>query len=136
MSRDIRSPSAGGRAKHYMGSDIKKLTARSPRAKVMQRIVRAYRQKIRRQLQNGQEFAFWHVIGNIEEPFFAKHIEDHFKRGMTWNNYGEWQLVNTKPIKVQTAKDFYRHVHYANYIPKWLQPRTPPILKNGTLARQ
>ena len=27
-----------------------------------------------------------------------KHIEDNFKNGMSWDNYGEWHIDHIRPI--------------------------------------
>jgi hypothetical protein len=60
------------------------------------------------------------------------HIEQHFQKGMTWKNYGEWQMMHIKPsLSIYTSKDFYRYVHYGNYRPIWKNRETKIILKNN-----
>lgn len=61
------------------------------------------------------------LIGcNIEE--FMIHIERQFKKGMTWENYGEWELDHIKPccsfdlLKESEQKKCF---NYSNSQPLW-----------------
>lgn len=127
---------AGGRAKLYMVLDIMERAEHLRRSKVLQRIIRAYKSKIRRQLAAGSAFSFWRVIGNIDRERLVKHIERYFEDGMTWDNYGEWHLVNTKPFsQPQTSEEFYKYVYYKNFRPEWKVSRELPVLRNGHVVK-
>jgi hypothetical protein len=57
---------------------------------------------------------------NIEE--FKEHIKKKFKKGMTWNNYGKWELDHIKPccsfnlIDLEQQKQCF---HHTNIQPLW-----------------
>lgn len=52
---------------------------------------------------------------------FQKHIEDQFTDGMTWNNFGEWQIDHIVPIKFNnpTLQQVIARLHYTNTQPLW-----------------
>jgi hypothetical protein len=57
---------------------------------------------------------------SIEE--FKEHIEKKFKKGMTWNNYGEWELDHIKPCCSFDLTDLEQQklcFHYTNIQPLW-----------------
>jgi hypothetical protein len=54
--------------------------------------------------------------------FFKDYIENKFKKGMSWTNYGEWHLDHIKPLAnfdLSVKKEFLLAVHYSNYQPLW-----------------
>ena len=59
------------------------------------------------------------ILGiNIEN--FKIYIENQFKDGMSWNNYGKWQLDHKVPISIANNKEeFYKLNHYTNFRPRW-----------------
>lgn len=55
---------------------------------------------------------------SVEE--FAKHIENQFIEGMTWDNQGEWHVDHIIPISsAKTLKDREKLFHYTNCQPLW-----------------
>jgi hypothetical protein len=61
------------------------------------------------------------LIGcNIKE--FKIHIEQQFKKNMTWNNYGKWELDHIKPCCSFDLTDIEQQklcFHYSNTQPLW-----------------
>ena len=54
--------------------------------------------------------------------FLRSYLEKQFKDGMTWDNYGEWEIDHIKPIS--SAKDFADVIklnHYTNLQPLWAE---------------
>ena len=48
------------------------------------------------------------------------HIESQFKEGMTWDNYGEWEIDHIKPLSIaETENEMYKLCHYTNLQPLW-----------------
>jgi hypothetical protein len=53
---------------------------------------------------------------------FKEHLESKFKHGMTWNNYGRWELDHIIPLSAVDLTDrdeFIKVVHYTNIQPLW-----------------
>jgi len=53
------------------------------------------------------------------------HIENQFKDGMTWDNYGEWHIDHIVPIKYRKEnkepclEEIIKRLHYKNLQPLW-----------------
>lgn len=55
-----------------------------------------------------------------DPEFLIRHIEMQFIDGMTWDNYGEWEIDHIYPIsKAKAIDDVYRLNHYTNLRPLW-----------------
>lgn len=57
---------------------------------------------------------------SIEE--FKLYIEGKFKEGMSWSNYGKWQLDHIRPtssFNLNELKDQQECFHYSNFQPLW-----------------
>lgn len=51
---------------------------------------------------------------------FRIYIEAKFTEGMTWENYGEWELDHITPISLaKTEEEVYKLNHYTNFQPLW-----------------
>jgi hypothetical protein len=49
-----------------------------------------------------------------------QHLERQFTKGMTWDNYGEWQIDHIYPLaKATTEEELIRLCHYTNLQPLW-----------------
>lgn len=61
------------------------------------------------------------ILGcTIEE--FRIYIESKFKKGMTFENYGEWHLDHIVPVFVAKNEDeVVKLCHYTNYQPLWAE---------------
>jgi hypothetical protein len=52
--------------------------------------------------------------------FVKKYIEAQFKKGMTWDNYGEWHIDHIKPLSsAKDEKELISLSHYTNLQPLW-----------------
>ena len=50
------------------------------------------------------------------------HIESRFKNGMTWDNYGEWQIDHIIPLaSAKTEQELIQLCHYTNLQPLWFE---------------
>lgn len=50
----------------------------------------------------------------------ARHLEEKFKPGMTWENRGEWHIDHIVPLaSAKTEEDLLRLCHYTNLQPLW-----------------
>ena len=71
-----------------------------------------------KQIAKGQETFGYSVIE------LRKHLENHFKKGMNWGNYGEWTIDHKKPVcsfVCESVKDdaFKRCWSLDNLQPLW-----------------
>lgn len=60
------------------------------------------------------------IILGCKIEFFKTYIESLFKKGMTYENHGEWHLDHIIPISSATnEEDVIKLCHYTNYQPLW-----------------
>lgn len=68
-------------------------------------------------------------------PEFRSYIEAQFEPGMSWENWGEWELDHIKPLSSFDLTDraqFLEACHYENYQPLW---RADNLAKRDNLGR-
>ena len=59
------------------------------------------------------------LIGCSHEEAF-KHIESQFKKGMSWDNYGEWHVDHKICLcEAETKLEMEKLCHYTNLQPLW-----------------
>jgi hypothetical protein len=52
--------------------------------------------------------------------FAKQHIESNFKKGMHWDNYGDWHIDHKYPLsKAKTEKEIIELFNYKNLQPLW-----------------
>lgn len=86
--------------------------------------------KLRHNLSNRTSAAFrnrsWNKNSKTQEMLGAdyetafNHIESRFKQGMSWDNFGEWQIDHIIPLaSAKTEKELIQLCHYTNLQPLW-----------------
>lgn len=61
-------------------------------------------------------------LHGADVPSILKHLEKQFKDGMTWDNYGEWEIDHIKPcaaFDLRKKKEQRECFHYTNLQPLW-----------------
>jgi hypothetical protein len=59
------------------------------------------------------------ILG-IDWKGFKIYIENKFKDGMSWKNYGEWEFDHIIPISLgNTLDEIYKLNHHTNFQPLW-----------------
>jgi len=85
------------------------------RNNLSRRIIKALRGKIKKSKSTMQ------LIGcTIKE--LKQHLENQFKEGMDWNNYGKWHIDHIIPcarFNLDNEKEQQNCFHYANLQPMW-----------------
>ena len=63
-----------------------------------------------------------------------KHIERQFKKGMSWDNYGDWHIDHIIPLaSANTEKRLKELCHYTNLQPLWAEEN---LSKNASINNQ
>ena len=61
-----------------------------------------------------------HSILGCSFEFFASYIKEKFQEGMTWSNYGKWQLDHIVPVSLgEIEEEVVALNHYTNFQPLW-----------------
>jgi hypothetical protein len=71
---------------------------------------------------------------SIEELY--KHLESKFQPGMTWKNYGKWQIDHIKPLcrfDLTDRKQLKIACHYTNLQPLWAKDNLEKRKYDGTI---
>lgn len=67
-------------------------------------------------MKTGPGFA---LLGCTVE-FLKAHLQDQFKPGMSWDNYGAWEIDHRKPLaSAGTEPDVLALFHFTNLQPLW-----------------
>lgn len=74
---------------------------------------------IRSRLKSKKTKRTCEILGCTIENF-KDYIESKFQDGMSWDNYGVWELDHIYPISLAvTQSDVYKLNHYTNFQPLW-----------------
>lgn len=58
----------------------------------------------------------------IDYERYKKYIESKFKKGMSWDNYGEWHIDHIMPLATATTEEeLLKLCHYSNTQPLWAE---------------
>ena len=61
----------------------------------------------------------YNILGN-DWGIIKEHFELLFQPGMSWNNYGEWEIDHIIPLsKAKNEDDVIKLCHYTNLQPLW-----------------
>jgi hypothetical protein len=61
----------------------------------------------------------YEILGCTFEEF-KQYLEKQFKKGMSWNNHGEWHLDHIYPVSLAKDEDeLIKLNHYTNFQPLW-----------------
>ena len=70
------------------------------------------------------------ILGCSYDKAF-KHIENQFRDGMSWDNYGKWHIDHIIPLcSATTVEELEKLCHYTNLQPLWAEEN---ILKGGKM---
>lgn len=75
-------------------------------------------------LKDGKNGRHWENVVDFTQKELREHLENQFKKGMTWSNYGEWHVDHEIPVSVfnfdsYTDLDFRRCWSLSNLRPMW-----------------
>jgi len=71
------------------------------------KLSRAIRTKIVRTLHKGRKNRQkWEILVGYSVEQLQQHLEEQFKSGMDWSNYGEWHIDHITPISAYDYADY------------------------------
>ena len=88
------------------------------------RIANSLRARVRNaiKLQKGSKGGHFEELLGISIPELLIHFEKQFKEGMSWDNYGVWNIDHIKPLSVYNLCDVdeqRKACHFTNLQPLW-----------------
>lgn len=99
-----------GRGEYY-----KRRMGRDKRFETMEKI-----RKVTREVMKGERDTVKYL--GTDTAGLRAHLEAQFKPGMTWSNYGKWQIDHRSPLsRARSREDFITVMHYSNLQPLWAE---------------
>jgi len=110
--------------KKYAIKHPEKLRAKSLRYYRNNKISCCISRVIRRSLNGNKNGCKWQQLVGFSLEQLKSHLEKLFQHGMTWENYGEWQIDHIKPISsfsfcLSSDPDFKECWSLKNLQPLW-----------------
>lgn len=72
-----------------------------------------------------------------ERGDLVNHLELQFSKGMTWDNYGDWEIDHIVPLSsAKSEEELHRLCHYTNLQPLWKKENRQKgnRIKKGSIA--
>jgi len=88
------------------------------------RIARVLRSRIREALKNGSKSAKTELLLGISILDFKIFVERQFGIGMTWENYGKWEIDHIRSLSsfnLTKPREQFKAFHYTNMQPLWMK---------------
>jgi len=103
---------------------LAKKTRDKKRSDPKNRICESVSQGLRYYLKHKKEGKGWSLLLNFTSNELVRHLEKHFRPGMSWENYGKWHIDHKVPVSVFNFKsaediDFKRCWDLKNLQPMW-----------------
>ncbi len=84
------------------------------------------KQNLRKRLNAALKVKTWHKNSKFNEYIgcnlfkLRHHLELQFNHGMSWDNYGKWEIDHIIPLSLaKTEQELYKLSHYMNLQPLW-----------------
>lgn len=104
--------------KEYMSNYVKQRRANDPLFRIAANM-RISTRKYCIAIKQNKNFSLSKAIG-CSRDYFKKYIEDKFTEGMSWDNYGMWEIDHIKPLSLALSVDDINELsHYTNLQPLW-----------------
>ena len=98
-----------------------KYVSETRKQSIQWRIAKRLRNRMREMLDGCKHESALKLLGcSIED--FKSHIQSQFKKGMAWNNYGDWHIDHIQPCaSYDLQQEQHRKLcfHYSNMRPLW-----------------
>lgn len=117
-----------------------KIYKRKQRNKLHNKIARQIRKRVVRVIKKRQNNHYIKEVSSVQNKHLGctkyeliRHLESKFLPGMTWENYGEWEIDHIKPISnfnFNKPEEVKQINHFTNLLPMW---RNDNLLKSNQL---
>lgn len=107
--------------REWYRKNAKEIYARR-RARPYEKMAAAVRARVYECLKKGYKSVKTEKLIGMTFKELKVYIEDRFKEGMTWENYGEWHIDHIIPISsfdLTKAENQKKAFHYTNLQPLW-----------------
>ena len=98
-------------------------------------IRRVIRRRFNMAIKNRSHISsIWNHVGCSMVEFIS-HIERQWKIGMTWDNYGEWQLDHIEPLfkfNLSDTDELNAAMNFKNFQPLWKEEHIDKCRKDGS----
>jgi hypothetical protein len=105
----------------WKARDVKR-KRRKEKEDTMTGFIQKMRVCVRKSIKRGgytKKSRTYEILG-AEWDFVKSYLESMFKDGMTWENYGEWEIDHIIPISSGNTEDeVIKLCHYSNLQPLW-----------------
>lgn len=102
---------------------IRRIYARKKRKlDILCKLAHNIRNRLRSAIKNNQKSGSAINDLGCSIEYFKKCIEKQFRKGMSWNNYGQWHIDHIKPLSkfnLTNRQEFLKACHYTNLQPLW-----------------
>lgn len=95
---------------------------RKRRLRPYEKIAAAMRTRITECIKKGYKSEKTEKLLGMTMKELKKYLEEQFKEGMSWKNYGEWHIDHIKPLAsfdLVKPKEQKKAFHYTNLQPLW-----------------
>ena len=98
-------------------------------------LAQVFRSRVTKALRGDKELSSQDYLG-CDIATFRAHLESQFKDGMSWDNYGDWNIGHWVPLqykidgKTPTLEEVTQRLHYINTQPLW-RVKTARASKSG-----
>lgn len=108
--------------KNKVALNEKKKTYQNKRRKtdIKYRLIESQRSRVNKFLKEKSKSVTTKELLGCSLDYFKKYLEDKFQFGMTWDNYGDWEIDHIYPFsKAKSLEDLKILFHYSNTQPLW-----------------
>jgi hypothetical protein len=103
----------------YRNEYLKKYNKNRRKIDINFRLKRSISSRIRDAIKNNKVNSFVFYLG-CDIEFYKQYLEEKFQDGMSWDNYGEWEIDHIRPLSLfDLRENFLEAFHYENTQPLW-----------------
>ena len=102
----------------------RRIIERKRRKNIRYKILSNYRNKLYKTIKRQSKSLSTMFLIGCEIDYLMYHLQCQFKKGMTWDNYGDWHIDHIKPcasFDLSKPSEQRKCFHYSNLQPLWAE---------------